>query len=83
MDADGFAIELFSAEFGPDEGKDNAHKENHNWLNRVGGGGSQSDGRSGDESGAVGEAFNDADNHTGGKRETDFAFAFFDDVAIT
>ena len=27
MDADGFAIELFSAEFGPDEGKDNAHKK--------------------------------------------------------
>ena len=58
VDENSFFIEFFAAEFGPDEGQNDAHKEDNNGLGGVGGNRSEGDGGGESKGDAVRKGFN-------------------------
>ena len=58
MNDDGLALEFFASEVRPNDGEDDAHEEDKDWLGRIGSSRGESDRRSKNKRGAVGEIFN-------------------------
>ena len=80
MDDDGFFVEFFATEFGPDEREKKSHEEYNDGLRRIGGDGGHGHGGGGCKGGAVSEFYGSADKEIGQHGAKDFFMTSFDNL---